>query len=139
MGYRSQSKWIITGPAESITVAWVLCRLKLIPPVEEGLPANLWDNFKVFRIGETGYIRFSYEAWKWYDDYPDVQFYESVWSCLADCEGICGRRIRVGEDEYDIETDQFGDAPEEIDLCTVTSILDGEPDEGEPLTGADHG
>lgn len=132
MSYRSKGLWVIKGPANDILAAWVACRLAETPPN----PAE-WDQFKVFYKDGVGYIRLEYSGWKWYDNYSDIRFFERVWSNLNDfadeqeTNTVSGRRIRVGEENDDIDNDSFGDNTP--DIFTSTSIIDDEISSGQPF------
>ena len=130
MGYRSTGLWVIKGPVNDIIAAWTACRLIKTPPK----PAD-WGCFKVFHVDGIGYIRLEYPDWKWHQDYPDIQFFESVWDNLdafkeaQEEPTISGKRIRVGEDDDDTEIETFGDDPPDIYISR--SISDHEPSTGE--------
>lgn len=130
MGYRSNGLWVIKGPVKHIIAAMVKAKLLLPPP----LPHTIWEEFDTFRVDGTGFIRLEYEDWKWYPDYPEVVWMDSFWRLLANYpdEGnanpLSGRRIRIGEDHDDVELDEFGNNPPDID--TYVSINDNEPHHG---------
>lgn len=135
MGYRTNGAWVIKGPVPQIIAAWAKCRLTLtIPNTGE----DLWNYFELYRVGNTGFIRFSYEGWKWYESFSDIQFFESVWSALNDfadeaenpAESISGKRVHIGEDSATDDRAFGDDAP---DLYVSVSIGDHEPDDGAPL------
>lgn len=129
MGYRSDGRWIIKGPVDAVNAAWA--ELRLNPPVFNASPdyspsdAPTLADFQRYDVGDTGYIRFSYDSWKWYISYPDVQWYNAVWDRLAENEQLSGRRIRIGEDADDIEEDCFGD--DYVELRVSVSFCDDEP------------
>jgi len=115
MGYRTCGKWVIKGPADVVRTAWAAARLEVEPfKPDERVAADpaVFNNFKVYYItleaGEVGYIRFEFDDWKWYSSYPDVQFYERVWSYLSEVEGLTGKRVHIGEDNA-IDEAAFGD------------------------------
>lgn len=132
MGYRTNGEWIVSGPAEDITAAWIKCRLLVTQPAGE----DLWSTFRLFKVEDIGYIRLSFEQWKWYESYPDVAFYEAVWNNLEayaedDEDSISGKRVHIGEDSA-IDEREFGsDVPS---LYAFAQFDDDEPKEGEPLT-----
>lgn len=128
MGYRSNGLWVIKGPVDVVIAAWIACKLKLQAPADE---PNIWDEFTTFQKSSTGYIRLEYSDWKWYSSYPSIQFLEQVWSELSDNEELTGKRIRIGEDDNDVEQASFGEEPPDIYACS--SISDDEHSEGEPL------
>ena len=135
MGYRSDGLWVIKGPIDHIVAAWAKCRLTIAQPTST---ENLWDSFVTFRKDDTGYIRLSYEGWKWYESFPGIRFFEQIWGCLeayrdgADAQPLSGKRLRIGEDDDDIEVGSFGD--DVHDIYVSRSIQDDEPSTGEPLT-----
>jgi len=142
MGYRTNGTWVIKGPVEQIIAAWTTVRLTITLPNDPDNSDISWDEFKLYRIDNTGYIRFSFEGWKWYSGYKSIGFYESVWSCLSElCEksdaykGIAGKRIHIGEDNA-TEEDQFGDDGD-VEIFVCVKIDDDEPKSGEPLTTKD--
>jgi hypothetical protein len=51
------------------------------------------------------------DDWKWYPDYPDVQAWDELWKNMQEIEGISGYFCRVGEENDDIEQEEFGDDP----------------------------
>lgn len=138
MGYRSNGKWIIKGPVDAVRAAWIKCQFMLTPPAD--FP-KIWDEFKLFRVEDEGFIRFEFEGFKWYtnSDYEDINFYESVWALLSERgdEGnnteLSGKRIRTGEEEGDVERDQFGDDPPYMTTYVLIQD-DDEPRSGEPIT-----
>lgn len=126
MGYRSDGLWLITGPIDKITTALVSLRMNCPTP-------NVADpiEFETYRVGDVGYIKLQYAGWKWYDSYPDVQWAESAWEFFSECDGLSGKRIRVGEDDDDIDIAEFGEDPPYI---YVRREIDcDEPLDGEPL------
>jgi hypothetical protein len=122
MGYRSNGKWIIKGPAEEVNAAWA--DLRLNPPKTSGNVSDLLAAFKHFTVGDTGYIRFEFEDWKWYQSYSEIQWYEAVWIRLSECDGLSGKRIHIGEDD-DIDENSFGE--DEVEIYTSCTISDFEP------------
>jgi hypothetical protein len=109
MGYRSSGRWIITGPADKVTAAWVLARLE-VPPhqPDQGDGHATFDDFDFYVIGDRGYIRFEFDGWKWYPSYSEVRFYEQVWGYLSEIDGLSGCRVHLGEDN-EVEEHRFGD------------------------------
>lgn len=134
MGYRTNGRWIITAPAEKLLAACAAMRLEIAAP-PDGVTGL--DEFVTFKNKGTGYMRFTFEGWKWYTSYPDVQWYESVWSwCESNSEafGMSGKRLHIGEDNQTTE-ETFGD--EHIELYVSVSFQDDESASGDPLTGLD--
>lgn len=130
MGYRTCGKWIIKGPADVVRAAWAAARLEVEPfKPAEGVatePAT-FNDFTVYYItlktGEVGYIRFEFDDWKWYPNYPDIQFYERVWDYLSEVEGLAGKRVHIGEDNA-IDEAAFG--YDYIELYVNCVFADGE-------------
>jgi hypothetical protein len=128
MGYQSDGRWIVKGPVEAVNAAWA--ELRLSPPefrANQGVITDqpTLDEFVRYDVGDVGYIRFSYDGWMWYESYPDVQWYKAVWDRLSEHEQLSGRRVRIGENNDDIEDDWFGD--EYIELSVSVTFLDEEP------------
>jgi hypothetical protein len=138
MGYRSDGKWVIKGPVDAITAAWAVVKLEAPPWPGVDYGGGLKD-FDVFKVGHIGYIRFQYEDWKWYSSYPDVQWYEKIWEMLREMPDISGKRIRIGEEEGDVEIMRFDGSADEVELWTRTEFNDIEPsaDQGKPLNVAE--
>lgn len=127
MGYCTDGRWVIKGPKETVAAAWAAARLEVAPfNPEENIAhhdASLED-FAVYTVGETGYIRFGFSQCKWYSSYPDVKFYERVWSYLEDFGGLSGKRVHIGEDGA-VEDCAFGDDYVAVD--THVDFYDEEP------------
>ena len=51
------------------------------------------------------------DDWKWYPDYEYVKAWDEMWENMQDIEGISGYFCRVGEENDDIEQEEFGDDP----------------------------
>jgi hypothetical protein len=128
MGYRSDGRWVIKGPADAMTAAWA--ELRLNPPAFKSTP-NIsgtqpsLNDFDFYVVGDTGYIRFEFNGWKWYSGYPDVQWYEAVWGRLASNEALSGKRVHIGEDNA-VEESVFGEGYS-IELFAVCHFEDYEP------------
>lgn len=132
MGYRSDGKWIIKGAASDVIAALVDIRITLPPPPHTDVDISVFDTYQV---NGTGYIMLSYEGWKWYDSYPDVQWFESVWARLRENDKLYGQRIRIGENGDDTDIDSFGD--NWVELSVSRSIHCDEPESGDPLVGTE--
>lgn len=128
MGYRSDGLWIIKGHKDDVIAALAAARMNVPPP--EGEYCSL-DNFEVYTSGDTGYIKFQYEGLRWYDGYADVEWFNRLWAFWSDDEKLNGTRVRVGENDDDIDRDTFGDDWPEIYVQRV--IEAHEPMSGEPL------
>ena len=136
MANQTCGKWVIKGPADRVRAAWIAARMEVEPfKPAEGVAADLatFSDFKVYFIkletGEMGYIRFEFDDGMWDSSYPDIQFYERVWSYLSEVEGLSGKRVHIGEDNA-IDEAAFGD--DYIELYANCVFADDEyqpPDE----------
>ena len=131
MGYRSDGLWVIRGPVQHVIAAWTALKLEM-PPCPDN--EDLWGLFKVFRVGGKGYIRFQYDGWKWYENFPDIQWLELLWNKLSENEHLSGKRVRLGEDADDNEETSFGEESWAIEIGYYRALTDEEPEEGDPLT-----
>lgn len=80
-------------------------------------------------------MRFTFDDYKWYESYPSIQWYETVWSWLKSNSKLfelSGKRIHIGEDNETNE-DSFGNTY--IALYVSVGFQDEEFDSGDPLTG----
>lgn len=129
MGYRSNGLWLITGSVEEVTTALVAMHMNV--PKPNGAPPD-WPEFETYKDDAgNGYIKLQYSDWKWYESYPDIQWLEQCWEFLSEVTGLSGRRVRVGEDDDDIDVADFGEYPPYI---YVRREIDcDEPLDGEPL------
>lgn len=59
---------------------------------------------------------------KWYPDYEDVKAWHKFWEMAQDMEGISGVFARSGEEDGDVEYDEFGGEPDYESCHTVQSI-----------------
>lgn len=122
MGYRSNGRWIIKGPADTVIAAWAATRLEVkLPDPPDDVS---FDMFNVYTIDDTGYIRFEFDDWKWYPSYSDIQFFEHVWAYLSDVDGLSGRRVHIGEDNA-VEENCFGFT--DVYLGVEVNFYDEEP------------
>ena len=48
---------------------------------------------------------------KWYPDYEDVKAWGKFWAMAQDMEGVSGVFARSGEEDGDVEHDEFGEEP----------------------------
>ena len=48
---------------------------------------------------------------KWYPDYTDVKAWVKFWEMARDMEGVSGVFARSGEEDGDVEHDEFGEEP----------------------------
>jgi len=60
---------------------------------------------------KDGAFIFYGDSFKWYSDYPDVKAWYEMWENLQSIEGISGYFVRVGEEQGDIEQEEFGADP----------------------------
>jgi hypothetical protein len=128
MGYRSDGRWIIKGPADAVAAAYA--ELQRNPP--EYTPSPMFlddapsiDEFKHYEDNSIGYIRFTFDDWKWYGQFPSVQWYEAVWTRLSENKALSGKRIHIGEDSA-VTEDEFGDLY--IELYAFAQFNDDEPE-----------
>lgn len=106
MGYRSDVAFEINGPAEVILTGLANIRLATEPEV--------WSNTKNFSYklkGDRISLLFNGGHWKWYEDYPVVQFFNGVFQYFEDLDqdDVWGYFLRVGEESDDVEEKHFGD------------------------------
>jgi hypothetical protein len=60
---------------------------------------------------KDGCVMFYASQWKWYEGYPIVEAYASLWEQMQGLDGISGYFCRVGEEIDDIVEETFGDDP----------------------------
>jgi len=64
---------------------------------------------------KDGCIMFYASGWKWYEGYPIVEAYVTLWKQMQELseqgKPISGYYCRVGEETGDVEEDSFGDDP----------------------------
>ena len=60
--------------------------------------------------------------WKWYPDYEDVKAFHEMFTQMQDIEGISGYFLRVGEENDDVQEEDFGDDPCYDLFQSVTSM-----------------
>lgn len=130
MGYRSNGLWLITGSVEEVTAALVAMRMNV--PKPNGAQPD-WPEFETYKDDDdgNGYIKLQYSGWKWYESYPDIQWLEQCWEFLSEVTGLSGKRVRVGEDDDDIDIAEFGEDPPYISIRREIDC--DEPLDGEPL------
>lgn len=59
---------------------------------------------------------------KWYPDYEDVRAWNKFWVVAKDMEGISGVFARAGEEDGDLEHEEFGEQPDYENCHTVQSV-----------------
>ena len=59
---------------------------------------------------------------KWYPDYADVKAWNAFWAVAQDMEGVSGVFARTGEEDGDIEYEEFGEEPDYESCHTVQSV-----------------
>jgi hypothetical protein len=59
---------------------------------------------------------------KWYPDYADVKAWNAFWQMAQDMEGVSGVFARTGEEDGDIEYEEFGEEPDYESCHTVQSV-----------------
>jgi hypothetical protein len=95
---------------------------KLSKFYEEAVSAE-YNLIKENHLGwQKGEIIFHAENWKWYSDYSIVKAFDEMWESMQDIEGISGYVMRVGEENGDVETDEFGDDPQYSNFGAQTSM-----------------
>lgn len=106
MGYRSNGGMIIFGPKDVMTAHLASLRMSKTNNDSWTCP-----EIYIYETGDLLVWKLEYCDWKWYDDYPDIQEFERIWSLSEDEQdrGISGFRWRFGEDDTDIESDTFGE------------------------------
>lgn len=134
MGYRSDGLWVIKGDKDVVLAAWTAA-LMLTPEtkIDDAGRKEVLDSFSLFEVEGTGYIRMEYSDWKWYESFPDIQFYEQLWNHFVSYaeQGLSGHSIRIGENDDDIERHEFG--KDYFNVSVSRAIVDEEPYEGKPL------
>ena len=50
-------------------------------------------------------------SWKWYSDYEDVKAWGAFWKMASEMDGISGVFSRAGEEDGDLEYEEFGEEP----------------------------
>ena len=59
---------------------------------------------------------------KWYPDYEDVRAWNKFWEMAQEMEGVSGVFARTGEEDGDIEYEEFGESPDYESCYTVQSV-----------------
>lgn len=95
----------------------VVGKLKLLITNEYLLNSIGWKN---------GVITLYIDWVKWYDDYEEVQQWDTFWHAVQQEAGISGVFVRIGEETDDIQQDSFGEDPV-YDLCEVTRGVSIDP------------
>jgi hypothetical protein len=55
-------------------------------------------------------ISFSFAEVKWYPSYPEVEYWEGMFSRIVDTKNsLCGEFVRVGEEHTDVVIEHYGD------------------------------
>lgn len=62
---------------------------------------------------------------KWYPDYEDVKAWYKFWRMAQDMEGVSGVFSRTGEENGDVEHEEFGEEPDYDNCYTVQSVAFG--------------
>ena len=60
---------------------------------------------------KDGCVMFHAEDWKWYEGYDIVEAFNKLWEQMQGLEGISGYFCRVGEEQGDIQEEEFGEDP----------------------------
>ena len=131
MGYQSQGAIRIVGPRDVLLGAlarMVLTRKDLIK-LDEAL-----EEYRIVQHppdAELVIVGLTYDSWKWYDSYPDIQAIEAIWSTLSAEEGVDAAFVRIGEDNDDVETRYIGN--DAFELASVVRSVEADPMTGEDL------
>lgn len=59
---------------------------------------------------------------KWYPDYKDVQAWNDFWHMASEMEGVSGVFARAGEEDGDLEHEEFGENPL-YDYCRTVQYV----------------
>ena len=118
MGYRSDVTILIYGETNEVVAFVAGERLKKKPATEyHPLDEPLTDRHESnkFEYDSTTVLEFIWWDIKWYDTYPEIDYWERLMSLWADAfstTSLCMEVARVGENSDDIITDYYGDNPE---------------------------
>ena len=108
MGYRSDVTIAIYGDTEPFATFKdeATQRFKAIYSDDEIYLRE--SEFKTCFSWDPNFFLFEVEGWKWYEEYPAVQFYEGLLDLAAEL-GLNAEFIRVGDEFEDVETKYRGD------------------------------
>jgi hypothetical protein len=116
MGYRSEVGLCLNAVGEK-TLAESLQNLEA-DNEHAGIIRGLFASAEKKRDEESGAVAYYWEWLKWYQDYPDVAFVESLLESLEDDDYLF---IRVGESDDDTEGQgEFWENP--LGMCLVRGI-----------------
>lgn len=62
---------------------------------------------------------------KWYPDYEDVKAWNRFWNTAQDMEGVSGVFARAGEEDGDLEYEEFGESPDYESCHTIQGVAFG--------------
>lgn len=130
MGYLSQGAIRIVGSRDVLLGA--LARMVLTRKDLTELNSAL-EEYRIVQHpidAEFVIVGLTYDSWKWYDSYPDIQAIEAIWSTLSAEEGVDAAFVRVGEND-DVETRYIGDNA--FELASVVRSVEADPMTGEDL------
>ena len=122
MGYRSQVAYIIAFDEDSNAMG------KFINYVMGSEDEHMITALKECEVDfETNRINFYQSDVKWYESYDDVKGHTRLYELAANEETpfyphAHARFVRIGEEQGDIQDDDFGDDPPYDDFYTVTTI-----------------
>lgn len=131
MGYLSQGAIRIVGSRDVLLGA--LARMVLTRKDLTELNSAL-EEYRIVQHpidAEFVIVGLTYDSWKWYDSYPDIQAIEAIWSTLSAEEGVDAAFVRVGENDDDVETRYIGDNA--FELASVVRSVEADPMTGEDL------
>jgi hypothetical protein len=103
MGYRSDVGLCLTAQAQELLAA-ELAELIKADRAKSKTVIDLLNGAKIREDQESGAVSYYWENLKWYPDYDDVSFFESLMLCL-ERNSLDARYyfIRIGESDDDIE------------------------------------
>ncbi len=119
MGYRSDVAICIYGDTDDVTAFVATEKLKDRPkgtqyhPMEEDTQEGYHER-EVYPIrnGKETVMEWTWWGVKWYDNYPEVKYWEelaSVWHDSFKNTSLCMEIAKVGENADDIECDYYGE------------------------------
>lgn len=104
MGYYSEVAYVAVGKKDDMLAAIAAWRLN--SPERAAIQL---DEVDIVPHGDEHLLMSFYaDSIKWYDSFERIQAHESFLSSLED-KPIAARFVRIGEEENDIETQNYGD------------------------------
>ena len=121
MGYRSDVTVIIYGDKDEVTAFVAGEKLKGFPKGVDHHPLDEEENrsherniYDYGKEDEHTMMEFNWWDVKWYDSYPEVDYWsnlESVFNQSFQGTSLCMEVARIGEESTDIVTDYYGQDP----------------------------